>query len=58
MNPRKCVGKKQKKNQQKKKQQEKTGIIGVLTIGDAAELLSPNESINYEYDNYIYVMVR
>ncbi len=52
---RKCTGKKnnQKKEKEKENNQEKIGVIWVDTIGDAAELLSPN------YDNaflYLYLL--
>ncbi len=40
---RKCTGKKKKNKQEKEKNQEKICVTRVDTIGDAAELLSPND---------------
>ncbi len=40
---RKRTGKKNKKKKKQKKNQEKIGVTRVDTIGDAAELLSPND---------------
>ncbi len=51
---RKCTG---KKNEKKKKNQEKIGVTRVDTIGDAAELLSHNDTKTLYQREYKHGMV-